>query len=101
LPQGEDPTTIRCTGRDPTLLSKAQGKGFNVVYALKTRYRNAIASPTHLAQEAAQDKLAYALETLEQLINYIKQVQQQDKAYPGLILQMNWELGVTAKDPSR
>ena len=42
-----------------------------------------VSAPTYLANVATQGETAYALEALERLLDFIRQVQERDKAFPG------------------
>jgi hypothetical protein len=54
--------------------TKAREADFNVTEALLYSLSSCVSAPTNLANEAAQGKSAYALVTLERLLNFIRQV---------------------------
>jgi hypothetical protein len=62
--------------------SKAQETDFNIAVALLRSLNSQVSAPTYLANVATQGETAYALEALERLLNFIRQVQEQDKAFP-------------------
>jgi hypothetical protein len=61
-------------GQDQSNSFKARGTDFDVAEALLRDLNRQVSSPTYLANDAAQDKSAYALDIPERLTNYIRQV---------------------------
>jgi hypothetical protein len=81
-PSALDQPSIDHCGRGRTDTSEARETHFDVAKALLCSLDGRIGAPTKLANEAAQDESAYALEIPERLTEFIRQVQERDKAYP-------------------
>jgi hypothetical protein len=61
-------------GWDRSNSFEARGTDFDVAEALLRDLDGQVGSPTYLANDAAQDESAYALDILERLTDYIRQV---------------------------
>jgi hypothetical protein len=63
--------------------TEARETDFDVAEALLRSLDGRVGAPANLANDAARDESAYALETPERLTEFIREVQERDKAYPG------------------
>jgi hypothetical protein len=65
--------------------------------ALLRSLNGRVSAPTYLANVATQGETAYALEAPERLLDFIRQVQERDKAFPGTKSLMRQEAGGAVK----
>jgi hypothetical protein len=77
--------------------SKAWEIDFDVAVALLRSLNSRVGAPTYLANVATQGETAYALEAPERLLDFIRQVQERDKAFPGTKSLMRREAGGAVK----
>jgi transposase InsO family protein len=81
--------------------SEAWAREHAVTHGLLHHSEHRIPSPNYLAHEAARDESAYALETPDCLLDFIRQVQERDKAYLDLEARTRREAGGAKKGDHR
>ena len=82
-PSALDQPSIDHGDRGQSETSEARETDFDVAVALLRSLDGRVGAPTYLANIATQGETAYALEAPERLLDFIRQVQERDKAFPG------------------